>query len=99
MDSKYKLVDDFYQDAEVKKTVDYENWPSHSTKNQLEKLLDVSDEIVNCHLSDKRLMVGLMSEIVFNSCGWGMFHDSYKPESPVRWIGHDFVAFAEVGKN
>ena len=99
LETIYKLVDDFYQDAEVKKTVDYENWPSHSTKNQLEKLLDVSDQIVNCHISDKRLMVGLMSEIVFNSCGWGMFHDSYKPESPVRWIGHDFVAFAEVGKN
>ena len=95
----YGLVDDFYQDPEVIKTVDYEHWPSHSTKPQLEKLLTVSDEIVNCHLSDKKLMVGLMSEIVFNSCGWGMFHDSYKPESPVRWIGHDFVAFAEVGRN
>lgn len=95
----YTLVDDFYQDPEVKKTVDYAHWPSHSTKYQLEKLLGVSHEIVDCHQNDKKLMVGLMSEIVFNSCGWGMFHDSYKPEKAVRWIGHDFVAFAEVGKN
>ncbi len=95
----YKLVDDFYLDPEVKKTINFENWPSHSSKYQLEKLLGISDEIVECHLNDKKLMVGLMSEIVFNSCGWGMFHDSYRPEQPVRWIGHDFVAFAEVGKN
>lgn len=95
----YGLVDDFYQDPEIKRTVNFENWPSHSTKYQLEKILRVSDEIVSCHLSDKKLMVGLMSEIVFNSCGWGMFHDSFKPQQPVRWIGHDFIALAEVGKN
>lgn len=95
----YSLVDDFYLDSQVQKTLDYSTWPSHSTQYQLEKLIKVSHEIVNCHFNDKKLMVGLMSEIVFNSCGWGMFHDSFKPEEPVRWIGHDYVALAEIGKN
>lgn len=99
LETIYNYVDGFYQDPEVRKTIDYDTWPSHSTKYQLEKLIKVSDDIVQCHLDDRKLMVGLMSEIVFNSCGWGMFHDSFAPEEPVRWIGHDFVAFAEVGKN
>ncbi len=95
----YKMIDDFYTDPEIQKTIHFENWPSHSTSYQLEKLLKVSNQIVDCHLSDKQLMVGLLSEVVFKSCGWGMFHDSFTAEKPVRWIGHDFVAQAEVARN
>jgi hypothetical protein len=99
LETIYKLLDDFYDDPQVMKTIDFNNWPSHSTRYQLDRLIKVSHEIVNCHANDRKLMVGLMSEIVFNSCGWGMFHDSFAPKEPVRWIGHDFVAFAEVGRN
>jgi hypothetical protein len=95
----FAMVDDFYLDPEVQKTLDFKNWPTHSTKYQLEKLIKVSDAIVDCHISDKNLMTALLSEIVFKSCGWGMFHDSFTAELPVRWISHDFVASAEVAKN
>lgn len=95
----FQLVDNFYLDPEVKKTYDYSTWPGHSSRYQLEKLIQISDEIVTCHKNEKQLMVGLMSEIVFNSCGWGMFHDSHSPKEPVRWIGHDFVARVEVARN
>jgi hypothetical protein len=99
LEQVFQLVDEFYQDPEVRKTVDFETWPGHSTQAQLEKLLKVSDLIFDCHQDGKKLMVAPLSEIVFRSCGWGMFHDSYQPAQPVRWIGHDFVAQTEVARN
>lgn len=95
----YQMVDDFFHDPEVLGTLKFATWPSHSNKGQLEKLLKVSDDIVACHQDEKRLMVAILSEVVFNSCGWGMFNDSFKPKVPVRWIGHDLVALGEIGRD
>lgn len=99
LETIYKMIDDFYQHPEVIATLKFEEWPSHSRKAQLEMLLKISDEIVACHQDEKKLMTALLSEIVFKSCGWGMFHDSFAPEKPVRWIGHDFVALGEIGRS
>lgn len=95
----YQMIDDFYKNPEVVATLNYEVWPSHSRKAQLEALLQLSDDIVACHQDEKKLMTALLSEIVFKSCGWGMFHDSFAPEKPVRWIGHDFIALGEMGRS
>ena len=95
----YQMVDGFYRNPAVISTLHYKTWPSHSNKAQLETALQVSDDIVACHKDEKKLMVGLFSEVVFRSCGWGMFHDSVAPKVPVRWIGHDFVALAEIGRS
>lgn len=99
LEKVYKMIDEFYSDPEVLSTIKFEEWPSHSRRGQLEKLLKISSDIVDCHKDEKKLMVSLLSEVVFRSCGWGMFHDSYSPEKPVRWIGHDFIALGEVGRN
>jgi len=95
----YSRIDEFYQDPDVLATLKFEEWPSHSRKVQLEKLIQISDEIVDCHLDEKKLLTGLLSEIVFKSCGWGMFHDSFAPEKPLRWLGHDFIVLGEVGRD
>ena len=95
----FNWVQEYYQDPEVLMTLKYDQWPSHSRKNQLEKLLSISDRIVDCHQDDKKLMVSLLSEIVFRSCGWVMFHDSFKPQYGAQWIGHDLIASAEVGRS
>jgi hypothetical protein len=73
-------------------TSDFATWPQHSTKEQMEKMLTLSDEIVSYHKDEKLLMSAVLSEIIFKSCGYIMLHDAYKPKSPVLWIGHDAVS-------
>lgn len=85
----FALIESFMADQDVKPHHIYEKWPQHSTKEQLGKLLKTSDEIIAFHKDEKKLMTGLLSEIIFNSCGYVMLHDSFKPKSPVAWINHD----------
>jgi hypothetical protein len=33
----------------------------------------------------------LLSEVVFKACGKAMVSESFKPISPVLWIGHDII--------
>lgn len=86
------LIQTFMKDSDVKETHQYKKWPQHSTKPQLEKLLNCSDQIISLHKDEKNLMTVPLSEIVFKSCGYVMLHDGYKPKNPVAWIGHDIVA-------
>lgn len=85
-------INAFMQDPEVTETHQYNRWPQHSTRQQLEKLLNCSDKIFASHVDEKKLMTAPLSEIVFKSCGYIMLHDGYQPKNPVSWIGHDIVA-------
>ena len=98
MEEIFSLINNYYQDPEVLQTLKYSEWPSHSRRGQLEKLIQLSNQITEAHQDSKNLMTAVLSEVVFRSCGWVMFHDSYKPQHAVQWIGHDIVASAEVGR-
>lgn len=88
----FAKVDEFMNFSEKHGTSEFQTWPQHSTKEQMEKMLTLSDEIVSFHKDEKSLMSPILSEIIFNSCGYIMLHDAYKPQSPVLWIGHDIVS-------
>lgn len=88
----FSRVDEFMTWSEQHGTSDFATWPQHSTKEQLEKMLTLSDEIISFHKDEKLLMSAVLSEIIFKSCGYIMLHDAYKPKSPVAWIGHDAVS-------
>lgn len=92
LDQIFAKVDEFMDFSEQHGTSEFQTWPQHSTKEQLEKMLSLSDEIVSFHKDEKSLMSPILSEIIFNSCGYIMLHDAYKPKSPVLWIGHDIVS-------
>ncbi len=99
MEEIFSHINHYYQDPEVLQTIQFSDWPSHSNKAQLEKLLQLSHFVTESHLDSKNLMTAILSEVVFRSCGWVMFHDSYQPQQAVQWIGHDIVASAEVGRS
>jgi len=87
-------VDHFIKYSEEVGTSRYENWPQHSHKEQLEKALKLSDEVISYHTDEKNLMTAVLSEIIFKSCGYIMLHDGYNPKAPVIWIGHDAISNA-----
>lgn len=70
----------------------YEKWPQHSRKDQMEYMLGSSDHLFEMHKDSKNLITAVLSEVVFNSCGYIMLHDSWSPKAPAAWIGHDIVA-------
>ena len=92
LEQMFANIDSFMNFSQSHGTSEFQTWPQHSTKEQMEKMLALSDEIVAFHKDEKLLMSPILSEIIFNSCGYIMLHDAYKPQSPVLWIGHDIVS-------
>ena len=87
----FQMVDEHVIYSEKIGTSKYENWPQHSIQEQLERSLSLSDAIIALHKDEKNTMSGLLSEVIFKSCGYVMLHDGFKPQNPVSWIGHDIV--------
>lgn len=88
----YRLAEEFYSDPEVLKLQNFSDWPTHSSKPQLELLLQKSDAIFDMHRDTKNLVTSVLSEVVFRACGEAMLHQTLHPEHPVLWINHDYVA-------
>lgn len=76
----------------IKKHYDLATWPQHNSKEQLEKMLNLSDELAAMHKDQKQLLSFPLSEVVFQACGDIMLNDIAKPEAPVSWINHDIIA-------
>ena len=92
LENIFNLVDKHLIYSEKVGTSIYDNWPQHSQQEQLEKTLQLSDEIIALHKDEKVTMSPILSEIIFKSCGYLMLHDGYKPKNSVAWIGHDIVS-------
>lgn len=92
LETLFKAIDEYMVYSDKVGTSRFENWPQHSQKEQLEKTLELSDLVINFHKDEKVMMASVLSEIIFNSCGYIMLHDGYNPTNPVAWIGHDIVA-------
>lgn len=70
----------------------FEKWPQHSSKDQMEKMLAASDQLLDWHKDNKQLMTFGLSEVVIEACGKVMLADSPSPEAPVAWINHDVIS-------
>lgn len=85
------FLNDYLKNPITLKHSKYELWPQHSDKEQMEYMLESSDHLIGLHKDEKQLMTANLSEVVFKACGYVMLHDSWKPQAPVAWIGHDLV--------
>ncbi len=70
----------------------FEHWPQHSSREQLELMLKSSDQIYDFSNGEKDKLTALLSEVVFAGCGKIMLNDIAHPESPASWINHDILA-------
>ncbi|RYZ69461.1 MAG: hypothetical protein EOP05_14790 [Proteobacteria bacterium] len=78
----------------IQETSVWEIWPTHNTKSQMETLIGAAGHLVDLHKDPKDLITFVLSEEIFRSTGYIMFHDSFKPQAPVLWLGHDVLAKA-----
>lgn len=70
----------------------FNQWPQHNSQDQMTYMLDSSDHLISLHKDEKALMTFPLSEEVFKSTGYLMFHSSWDLKSPVIWLNHDVVA-------
>lgn len=87
-----KLTKNFFEDPLIQKHMVFDKFPQHNSKEQMEKLLDASEKIIDMHSDPKNLITFVLSEEIFKSTGTIMFHESWKPSQPVIWLGHDILA-------
>jgi hypothetical protein len=92
LNTMFKAIDDYMIYAEKIGTSQYKGWPQHSQKDQLKETLELSDLVIGFHKDEKVMMAPVLSEVIFNSCGYIMLHDGFNPKHPVAWIGHDIIA-------
>ncbi len=91
-DDLKKYLNEYLTHPVIKQMNVYKEWPMHSTQEHLERMLNSSEEIVQMHKDAKNLITFVLSEVVFESCGYVMLHDSWSPKNSSAWIGHDLVA-------
>lgn len=91
IDTIVETLNSFFNNPLTKKYCSFENWPMHSSKEQMELMLNTSDEIRAFHKNEKIVMTSLLSEVVFECCGYIMLHDSWKPTQSKAWINHDVI--------
>jgi hypothetical protein len=72
----------------------FAGWPLHNSKEQMELMLQASAHLIDMHKDPKNLITYVLSEEVFKATGLCMFRDSWQPQQPVLWLGHDVVALA-----
>jgi hypothetical protein len=92
LDHIKKTLDDYLTNEITQEHSKFELWPQNSKQSQMEYMINSSDYLIGLHKDEKHLITFSLSEVVFNSCGYVMLHDSWKPKAAVAWISHDLVA-------
>lgn len=76
----------------IRNFCEFEKWPQHNSLEQMNLMLQSSDELIQMHKDEKNLLTTVLSEVVFEACGKAMISDCAHPEAPVSWINHDLIA-------
>jgi hypothetical protein len=92
LDDLLTFIKSYLNSEIIREHCNFEKWPQHNSKDQLEKMLTASDDLINMHKDPKQLITFPLSEVVFEACGKVMLADSPAPEAPVAWINHDVIA-------
>lgn len=94
IDEMLKFTDEAIASRPYQSHCVFGSWPSHNSKDQMEAMLSASDHLIGMHKDEKDLTTSVLSEEVFRATGHVMFHDSFAPQAPVLWLGHEILAKA-----
>lgn len=92
IDGMLEKCNAFISDPVIAGSYDFETWPQHNSKEQMETLLEASDQLIDMHKDPKDLITFRLSEDVFKATGALMLADTWKAKEPVVWLSHDIVA-------
>ncbi len=87
----HSMIGDYLSNPLFRASLDFENWPSHSNKELMELMLDVSDGLIALHKDSSQLMTIQLSELVIKASGALILQDMIQPKHPVVWLGHDAI--------
>ncbi len=71
---------------------EYETWPHHNGKEQMELMLDSSARLLAMSRDPKEIVCAALSRAVFTGVGKLMFESMWRPSAPVYWLNHDIIA-------
>ncbi len=81
----------YFASDTIEKSYNFEDWPQHSSNEQMKLMRESSSELINMHKDSKQLITSTLSEVVFKACGKIMLNEAWSIQQPVWWIGHDAV--------
>lgn len=93
-ESIMEFTREYTKSALIREHSSFEAWPQNNSQAQMEKMLGASEFLFSHHLSDKALITSVLSEMIFRTTGYVMFHDSFQCRKPVQWLGHDVLSQA-----
>jgi hypothetical protein len=88
------FTDQVLMSEPIRRHCEFDRWPQHNSKDQMETLIAAAEKLIDMHKDPKNLMTFALSELIFRATGYIMFHDSWKIQKPVLWLGHDVLAKA-----
>jgi hypothetical protein len=86
------VTDEYFSSDVIRNSSNLLNWPQHNSPDQMARMKEASQKILDMHLDQKALLTAELSEVVFKACGKAMWAEGAKPRKPVWWVGHDLVA-------
>ncbi len=94
IDKVNDYTQNYLQSDHVESVSKWDSWPEHNNPDQMAAMKDASQTLMSWHKDSKNLITKDLSEVVFKSCGYLMFHEGWAPKKPVWWLGHDIVSKA-----
>ncbi len=86
------LASEYLRNPLIRNHCLFDQWPQHSSREQLEFMLAASDRLYDCVQDLENSLTAELSEAVFSLAGKIMLNDIARPESAVSWINHDILA-------
>lgn len=83
---------EFFSSDVIQQWTQFEKWPQHNGPDQMQIIKQASADLFKLQKDTKNPVTGLLSEIIFQSVGKIMFHESFAPRMPVWWVGHQAIA-------
>ncbi len=76
----------------INDALSFDTWPQHSSRAQMELMLETSSKLMAMHRDQKQLVCAELSRLVFRATGRLMLQASWSCTQGAVWLNHDTIA-------
>ncbi len=76
----------------ITEPLQFDSWPQHSTREQMELMLATSARLMTMHRDQKQLVCAELSRLVFRATGRLIVQGSWSSQQAATWLNHDLLA-------